>query len=173
MNPSLLVFLHPLTQDTKLSVNSPQNSDNILSQRWLLSHTGKNMYIYSFVSIVLYYFFPSQMGRKEYRHKVTLPPYYNVSQSSPVLQWIPSPELKKVLLLKLLLWTWGSAALFFFSFYYWIKYFAAYSKALQGFLMKESYKSVFEMLHLYAKQLYYNGKTTGYELEFIKLSYVE
>lgn len=116
MNPSLLDFLHPLTQDTKLSVNSPQNSDNILSQRWLLSHTGKNMYIYSFVSIVLYYFFPSQMGRKEYRHKVTLPPYYNVSQSSPVLQWIPSPELKKVLLLKLFLWTWGSAALFFFLF---------------------------------------------------------
>lgn len=114
MNPSLLDFLHPLTQDTQLSVNSPHNNDDILSQRWLLSHTEKNMYIYSFVSIVLYYFFPSQMWRKEYRHKVTLAPYYNVSQSAPVLQWIPSPALKKVLLLKLFLWTWGSAALFYF-----------------------------------------------------------
>jgi len=39
--------------------------------------------------------------------------------------------------------------------------------------MKESNKSIFEMFFLYDKQLHDNGKTTGYELEFIKLSYVE
>jgi len=61
----------------------------------------------------------------------------------------------------------------FYSFCYWIKDFAIYSKALEGFLMKENDKSVFQMFPLYDKQLHYNGKTTGYELEFMKLYYVE
>lgn len=61
----------------------------------------------------------------------------------------------------------------FYYFCYWIKDFAMHSKALEGFLMKASYKSIFEMFLLYDKQFFYNGKTTGCELEFIKLYYVE
>lgn len=86
----------------------------------------------------------------------------------------PFTCIKESLTVKVISVDMGECSTFLFvSFYYWIKYFAACSKALQGFLMKESYKSVFEMLHLYDKQLYHNGKMTGYELEFIKLSYVE
>lgn len=49
----------------------------------------------------------------------------------------------------------------FYYFWFWIKDFAIYSKALEGFLLKESYKSVFEMFLLYDTLLYYNEKNYG------------
>lgn len=46
-------------------------------------------------------------------------------------------------------------------------------KAPEGSLLKASCQSPFETFLLYGKQVYCNGKTTGHELEFIKLYYVE
>lgn len=84
----------------------------------------------------------------------------------------PFPYIKKSLTVKVISVDMEERSTFYY-FCYWINDFAMYCKALEGFLMKESYKNVFEMFLVYDKQLYYNGKTTGYELEFIKLYYVE
>lgn len=99
---------------------------NAFWQSWLLHNKKRTMYIYSFL-------------REGMQDKLESAPYYNVLQSVPILQWVPSPALRKFLLLRLFLWTRRSAAHFIIS-GFGFKILQCTLKHLKAFFWKKAIK---------------------------------
>lgn len=130
----LFISMPQIYQFLKSTVQTQHT--NALCQSWLLHHAKKRtMYTYSFL-------------RDENTGQTWISTELQCLAICPNSALNPFTGIKKRPTAKVISVDMEECSTFYY-FSYWIKDFAMYSKALEGFLMKESYKRVFEVSPLW------------------------